>query len=130
MFGSRTKRYFFFTSITCVLFFSCPLMTPAPHYHVYKAIDNSDIKEVEVFCAPKVKVFHMFYSENSKIVACSKVFEEEACRILERDTFFDKVKYTKNIRINDGRFHGLFFNDTLKISINNSTQKLLFIPVE
>ncbi|GGI57868.1 hypothetical protein GCM10011444_21770 [Winogradskyella haliclonae] len=105
-------------------------MTPAPHYHSYESIGNSEVKAIEVFCAPRVKVYHMFYSENSKIEACSKVFKEETCRILEADTFFDKVKYTKSIRINDGHFHRLFFNDTLKMSIDDSSKKLLFIPVE
>ncbi|WP_299114355.1 hypothetical protein [uncultured Winogradskyella sp.] len=130
MLTSKTNRYFIFTILACLLFYSCPLMTPAPHYHAYKSIGNSDVKEIEVFCTPRVKVYHMFYHENSKIEACSKVFKEEACRILEKDTFFDKVKYTKTIRINDGHFHRLFFNDTLKIGIDDSSKKLLFIPVE
>lgn len=112
------------------MLYACPLMTPAPHYHTYSPINNSEINEVEVFCTPRVKVYHMFYHKDSKIEVCSKVFEDQSCTTIEKDTFFDKVKYTKTIRINDGRFHRLFVNDTLSIRINDSSKIHLFIPVD
>lgn len=126
----RLKPYFLATASVCLILLSCPLMTPAPHYHLYKPIETSDVDNIEVFCTPGNKTFHLFYSKDSKIEVCSKVFESDDCLVFEHGLFFEKEKYQKTIRMKDGRFHRLFFSDTLRLSINNSNKKEVFIPVE
>ncbi|SHH45424.1 hypothetical protein [Winogradskyella jejuensis] len=126
----RSKGYFVFTIILCLFMWSCPLMTPAPHGHVYRPLGNYEINNVQVFCTPKVKVFHVFYPEDNEVEVCSKVFVTDSCSALQTGEFFDELKYMKNVRMNDRKFHRLFFSDTLQIAINNSFEKLLFIPVE
>ena len=126
----RVKPYVLITAFICVLLLSCPLMTPAPHYHLYKPIGDSDVDKIEVFCTPRIKTFHLFYPKDSTIKACSKVFENEDCLIFGHGLFFKKEKYQRNIRIRDGQFHRLFFSDTLRLSVNNSNREEMFIPVE
>ena len=121
------KRFFIYPFL--ILVSSCFLMPPgAPHYHKYKS--TTENFSVEVFCAPKSKIYHLFYDEHANIELCSKVFREDSCYTFKRDSFFGQIKFQKTARIGDGKFHKLFQQDTLKVIIQDSGKVFELFPVE
>lgn len=99
----------------------------APHYHKYQTKSKDVI--VEVFCTPREKVYHFFYAESINPKLCSKVFMEDSCYRFELDSFFEKKKFLKSIRMGDDKFHKLFVIDTLRFSVGDSKSFELF-PVD
>lgn len=121
------KRFCFLLFL--FLMTSCFLMPlGAPHYHQYNSYNKNFV--INVFCTPRHKTYYFSFNENSKVKGCSKIFIENSCLNFEIDSFFEEEKFQKTIRIGDKKFHKLFEEDTLKISIDDSLKVIELLPVK
>lgn len=110
---------------------SCFLMPlGAPHGHTYKSIDKDVSISIGVFCTPHNKRF-MFNTAKSKsnIEICSKTIKETCSKMTVFGTENDNIFMEKSVRISDRKYHKLFKNDTLVLTVND-TIKYRFIAFE
>ncbi|MDO1500928.1 hypothetical protein Q2T40_12375 [Winogradskyella maritima] len=104
---------------------SCFLMPPgAPHRHQYQSVNSKVMSDIEVFCTPKHKYYHLPYTE-AHFELMSGFFDEQH-RAMERDTFFDNQVLATDLRINDAKFHRTFKSDTLKLRDKDSGEIVQF----
>ncbi|WP_298553789.1 hypothetical protein [uncultured Algibacter sp.] len=113
------------------LFTSCFLMPlGAPHKHCYQSDTNSEFKYINVFCTPHSKRY--IYSDEKDLdikVYSKNVFESEDVSMVYGN-HFNQEFYIKDVRINDRKFHRLFKQDTLVLTIKSTKEKLLFFSQE
>jgi len=117
--------------LSALLFTSCFLMPlPAPKTHIYKEIENGNIRSIEIFCTPRNKHYIIYCdNEDLNMEIYSKVLFQGKPQTLYRSDFFGKMVYQTGIIISDRKFHRLFLNDTITIFDKNSGEQTHFLPI-